>query len=173
MKRSHQCATIQLDFNLPERFNLSYVGEESGNERPVMIHRAIFGSLERFMAILIEHTAGEWPFWLNPRQLLIIPISLKCSDYANKVKDELFEAGFHVECDLSDKQLKKKMMNVRLDGFYNYVLVVGGKEEENHTVNIRTRDNEVLGMMKVDELIKVLSDAVEKHTTPVFPKIEE
>jgi len=170
MKRSHQCATIQLDFTLPERFNLSYVNEDSSNQRPVMIHRAIFGSLERFMAILIEHTAGEWPFWVNPRQLLVIPISLKCSEYATKVQQELFDAGFHVEIDLSDKQLKKKMMNVRLDGFFNYVLVVGGKEEENHTVNIRTRDNEVLGMMKVEELISILSDASKNHRAPVFPE---
>jgi len=173
MKRSHQCATIQLDFNLPERFNLSYVSEKEGNERPVMIHRAIYGSLERFMAILIEHTAGEWPFWINPRQLLVIPISLKCSDYANQVKNELFDAGFNVEIDLSNKQLKKKMMNVRLDGIFNYVLVVGRKEEENHTVNIRTRDNDVLGMMKVDKLIETLTNAANSFTDPTFPKEEE
>ena len=172
LKRSHQCATIQLDFNLPERFDLNYVSEESGNQRPVMIHRAIYGSLERFMAILIEHTAGEWPFWVNPRQLLVIPISLKCSEYANQVKQELFDAGFHVEIDLSDKQLKKKMMNVRLDGFFNYVLVVGGKEQENHTVNIRTRDNEVLGMMKVEELINILNVAVNNQADPIFPPKE-
>jgi len=171
MKRSHQCATIQLDFNLPERFNLSYVGEEE-NPRPVMIHRAIYGSLERFMAILIEHTAGEWPFWLNPRQLCVVPITPKCNEYAQRVRDEMFSAGFNVEVDLSDKSLKKKMMNVRLDGFYNYVLVVGGQEEENHTVNVRTRDNEVLGMMKVEALIKILSDAVDNTREPVFPKEE-
>jgi len=172
MKRSHQCATIQLDFNLPERFNLNFVKDDAGgtNERPVMIHRAIYGSLERFMAILIEHTAGEWPFWLNPRQLLVIPISLKCSDYANQVTKELFDAGFHVEVDLSDKQLKKKMMNVRLDGFFNYVLVVGGKEEENHTVNIRTRNNDVLGEMKVEDLITILSNAAKNFIEPTFPE---
>ena len=125
---------------------------------------------ERFMAILIEHTAGEWPFWLNPRQLLVIPISLKCSDYANQVTKELFDAGFHVEVDLSDKQLKKKMMNVRLDGFFNYVLVVGGKEEENHTVNIRTRNNDVLGEMKVEDLITILSNAAKNFIEPTFPE---
>lgn len=173
MKRSHQCATIQLDFNLPERFNLSYVSEKEGNERPVMIHRAIYGSLERFMAILIEHTAGEWPFWINPRQLLVIPISLKCSEYANQVKNKIFDAGFNIEIDLSNKSLKKKMMNVRLDGLFNYVLVVGRKEEENHTVNIRTRDNEVLGMMKVDKLIETLMNAVTTYKDPIFSKEEE
>jgi len=169
MKKSHQCATIQLDFNLPERFKLEYVNEE-GTERPVIVHRAIFGSLERFLAILIEHTAGEWPFWINPRQLLVVPISPAANGYAEKVKQTLWDAGFFVESDLSDKQLKKKMMNVRLDGLFNYVLVVGAKEEEHNTVNVRTRDNAVLGEWKIDELITLLKDAASQYKEPVFTK---
>ena len=171
LKRSHQCATIQLDFNLPTRFDLKYISEDLGNQRPVMVHRTICGSLERFMAILIEHTAGEWPFWLNPRQLLVIPTSLACSEYANQVKQELFNAGFHVEIDLSDKELQKKMANVHLDGFFNYVLVIGGNEQESHTVNIRTRDNEVLGTMKAEEFIHILTIAVNNQAEPIFPKL--
>jgi threonyl-tRNA synthetase len=169
MKKSHQCATIQLDFNLPERFKLEYVNEE-GTERPVIVHRAIFGSLERFFAILIEHTAGEWPFWINPRQLLVVPISPAANSYAEKVKQILWDAGFFVETDISDKQLKKKMMNVRLDGVFNYVLVVGAKEEEHNTVNVRTRDNAVLGEWKVDELITLLKDATSQYKEPVFAR---
>lgn len=172
MKKSHQCATIQLDFNLPERFQLEYVNEE-GTERPVIVHRAIFGSLERFFAILIEHTAGEWPFWINPRQLLVVPISPSANGYAEKVKQILWNAGFFVETDISDKQLKKKMMNVRLDGVFNYVLVVGAKEEEHHTVNVRTRDNAVLGEWKIDELIGLMKDAVAQYKDPVFTKPAE
>ena len=168
VNRSHQCATIQLDFNLPERFNLNYANEEGTLERPVIVHRAVFGSLERFMAILIEHTAGEWPFWLNPRQLLIIPIAPQCNAYAERIQKKLWDAGFYVETDLSDKQLNKKMMNVRLEGFYSYILVVGRQEEEKNTVNIKTRDNVVLGMMDVDEFIERLNTSVRTKKEPVF-----
>lgn len=170
MRKSHQCATIQLDFNLPERFKLEYVSDD-GIDRPVIVHRAIFGSLERFFAILIEHTAGEWPFWLNPRQLLVIPISQAADAYAEKVKQVFWDASFNVETDLSDKKLNKKLMNVRLEAIFNYVLVVGAKEEANGTVNIRTRDNQVLGEFKIEELINILSDAVRNFKEPSFPAV--
>jgi threonyl-tRNA synthetase len=148
LKRSHQCATIQLDFQLPIRFNLEYVeSNENTIARPVIIHRAILGSVERMIAILIEHTAGKWPFWLSPRQVAIVPVSEKYNDYANEVKQKIHDAGFYVDSELSDKSLAKKIRELQL-AQYNYILVVGEKEKEKKTVNVRTRDNIVHGTKK-------------------------
>jgi len=168
LRRSHQCATIQLDFQLPIQFNLEYATEK-GTERPVIIHRAIYGSLERFTAILIEHTGGEWPFWLSPRQLLVVPIGPVFNDYAEEVKKLCFDAGFYVDTELSEKTFNKKMMNARLEGFYNFILVVGEKEQETKSVNVRTRDNKVLGMFQISELVAILKDSNDNFRDPVFP----
>ena len=157
-----------MDFQLPIQFNLEYATEK-GTERPVIIHRAIYGSLERFTAILIEHTGGEWPFWLSPRQLLVVPIGPTLNDFAVSVQKRFFDAGFYVDSELSDKTFNKKMMNARLEGFYNYILVVGEKEQENDSVNIRTRDNKVLGMFSINELISILRDSNENFKDPSFP----
>ena len=153
LKRSHQCATIQLDFQLPIRFELEYVNEQDILERPVIIHRAILGSVERTFAILIEHTAGKWPFWISPRQVIICPISDKLADYANEVGKVLHDAGFYVDVDLTDKSLQKKIREAQL-AQYNYILVVGEKEAEKRTVNVRTRDNVVHGEKSLDEIVE-------------------
>jgi len=111
LKRSHQCATIQLDFNLPERFSLEYqAGEGEGGhmKRPVIIHRAILGSVERMIANLTEHFAGKWPFWLSPRQVIVLPVSEKFNDYAIQVQKQIHENNFYVDVELSDKKLQKK-----------------------------------------------------------------
>lgn len=161
LKRSHQCATIQLDFQLPIRFNLNYVDDNGEKIRPVMIHRAILGSVERMIAILTESCAGKWPFWLSPNQVMVVPVSSKLDDYAVQVKDKLWEAGFMVECDLdAGDTLNKKIRNAQL-AQYNFILVVGDKEKTSSTINIRTRDNVVHGEMPVDtfiEKLKVLKD---------------
>eukprot|EP01098_Paradermamoeba_levis_P002089 TRINITY_DN1247_c0_g1_i1.p1 TRINITY_DN1247_c0_g1~~TRINITY_DN1247_c0_g1_i1.p1 ORF type:complete len:718 (+),score=257.49 TRINITY_DN1247_c0_g1_i1:75-2156(+) len=153
LKRSHQCATIQLDFNLPERFGLEFQSETGDYERPVIIHRAILGSVERMMAILIEHTAGKWPFWLSPRQCMILPVSEKFAEYAGEVQKKIHAAGFFVDVDMTDKKLQKKIPLAQL-AQYNYILVVGQQEVETHTVNVRTRDNIVHGTQSVDSLIE-------------------
>ncbi|GIQ91798.1 threonine-tRNA ligase, class IIa, partial [Kipferlia bialata] len=114
----HQCATCQLDFNLPERFDLSYqVTDEEGvvsKQRPVMIHRAILGSLERFIAVLIEHTAGKFPFWVSPRQACIVAVAPKYYSYAESVASQLGDEGYRVKCDLGGDTLKKKIRNAQL-----------------------------------------------------------
>jgi len=160
--RSHQCATIQLDFNLPERFKLEFQ-TETGVERPVMIHRAILGSVERFMAILIEHVAGKWPLWLSPRQFLVVPISDKFNEYAEHVQRAFHQAGFFIETELSEKTFAKKMMNARQQNFHNYYLVVGEKERDEGTVNIRTRENEVVGAKSIAEAIADFLKDVADH----------
>ncbi|BES89665.1 threonyl-tRNA synthetase [Nesidiocoris tenuis] len=156
LKRSHQCATIQLDFQLPIRFNLNYVDENGEKVRPVMIHRAILGSVERMIAILTESYAGKWPFWISPNQVMVIPVSSKFDDYAVQVKNKLWDAGLMVELDLdAGDTMNKKIRNAQL-AQYNFILVVGEKEKSSSTVNIRTRDNVVHGEMTVDSLIEKL-----------------
>ncbi|KAJ8977476.1 hypothetical protein NQ317_001758 [Molorchus minor] len=127
LRRLHQCATIQLDFQLPIRFNLSYVSESGDKKRPVIIHRAILGSVERMIAILTESYAGKWPFWLSPRQVMVIPVGPTYDEYADNVKEKLFEAGFMSEVDTdAGDTMNKKIRNAQLAQF-NFILVVGGE----------------------------------------------
>ncbi|KAM0755040.1 tars protein [Meredithblackwellia eburnea MCA 4105] len=146
LKRSHQCATIQLDYQLPQRFDLSYrsaEGASSGEDhrvKPVMIHRAILGSLERFIAILIEHFGGKWPFWLSPRQIIIVPVAAAHKEYAAKVQKRLFDAGFFVDVDNTDNTLPKKIRNGEI-AQYNFIFVVGSEEVDGESVNVRNRDD--------------------------------
>uniref|UniRef100_T1KXC7 threonine--tRNA ligase n=1 Tax=Tetranychus urticae TaxID=32264 RepID=T1KXC7_TETUR len=154
LKRPFQCATIQLDFQLPIRFNLSYIGPDGEKHKPVIIHRAIFGSVERFIAILTENFAGKWPFWLSPKQAILIPVAEPFVEYAESVRSKLYLAGFEAEIEADPGlSLNKKVRNAQLDKF-NFILVVGEKEKENDSVNVRTRDNVVRGEFKVDDLIE-------------------
>jgi len=137
LRRSHQCATIQLDFQLPIRFNLEYIDEQD-SKRPVMIHRAILGSVERMFAILIEHTGGKWPFWISPRQAMVVPVSDKYFDYAQTVRDAFNDAGFYTDVDTTDKSLQKKIRESQL-AQYNYIFVVGDEEVKDSSINVRTR----------------------------------
>jgi threonyl-tRNA synthetase len=136
--RSWQLTTVQCDFALPERFELEFMGEDNQRHRPVMIHRAILGSLERFIAILIEHHAGAFPMWLAPEQVRVIPIATRHDGYAEKVADRLREAGLRVEVDESRETLGKKVRAAQLDKV-PYALVVGDKEEQGATVAVRDR----------------------------------
>ncbi len=156
MRRSHQCATIQLDFQLPERFNLHYIAadEVGTKERPVIVHRAILGSVERMIAILTESFGGKWPFWLSPRQAIVITVSDKFDECGQRVRDQIYAAGF--ECDFNfdaGTTLNKKIRNAQLDN-YNFILVIGEKEQQRNSVNVRTRDNKVHGEVSVEEVIK-------------------
>jgi len=155
LRRSHQCATIQLDFQLPERFNLTYVtGEGDDKKRPVMIHRAILGSVERLIAVLTESYGGKWPFWLSPRQAIVIPVSNKFDEYAKQIHQEIHNADFKIDVNLdAGETLNKKIRNAQLSQ-YNFILVVGDKEMTSHTVNVRTRDNKVHGEKSIDALLE-------------------
>ncbi|KAH0810890.1 hypothetical protein GEV33_011898 [Tenebrio molitor] len=154
LRRSHQCGTIQLDFQLPIRFNLSYVSESGEKKRPVIIHRAILGSVERMIAILTESCGGKWPFWLSPRQAMVIPVGPTYDDYAQQVQKQLYEGGFMVEVDTdAGDTMNKKIRNAQLAQF-NFILVVGEKERSSETVNVRTRDNIVHGEIGIKELIE-------------------
>ncbi|CAL9735774.1 hypothetical protein MOSE0_I04104 [Monosporozyma servazzii] len=143
MNRWFQCATIQLDFQLPNRFELEYKAKDNEGadnyERPVMIHRAILGSVERMTAILTEHFAGKWPFWLSPRQVLVVPVGVKYQDYAQKVRDQLWDAGFYADVDLTGNTLQKKVRNGQMMK-YNFIFIVGEQEMNENSVNIRNRD---------------------------------
>ena len=150
LNREHQCGTIQLDFNLPERFDLKYVGEES-LERPILIHRAILGSFERFIAILLEHTNGKLPFWLSPRQICIIPVSLNFLNYAKSVKSNFDE--YETVLDDSTNTLNKKIRSAEKLKF-NYIFVVGEQEEENNTINVR-KMNKNIGQKTIDEMLNL------------------
>eukprot|EP01121_Diplochlamys_sp_Union-15-3_P005633 TRINITY_DN1596_c0_g1_i1.p1 TRINITY_DN1596_c0_g1~~TRINITY_DN1596_c0_g1_i1.p1 ORF type:complete len:747 (-),score=168.90 TRINITY_DN1596_c0_g1_i1:3-2243(-) len=156
LKRSFQCATIQLDFQLPRRFELKYVKSDQSEGTPVIIHRALFGSVERFFAILIEHLAGRWPFWLSPRQLIVMSVAQSAEDYAREVYNHFHSAGFYVDLDVSDRTLPKKVFDAETSN-YNFMLVVGEKEKKEGTVNVRHKLAE--GETKPKEEIKKLSEA--------------
>lgn len=146
LRRSFQCATIQLDFQLPERFNLKYrsaddtASADKPPSRPVIIHRAILGSLERFIAIITEHFAGKWPFWLSPRQVLVVPVAVPYKEYAAEVAQKLSDLGLFADVDNGDNTLPKKIRNGEI-AQYNFILVVGQEELDGRSVNVRNRDD--------------------------------
>lgn len=153
MNRSHQCATMQLDFQLPERFNLYYVNEKQEKDRPVIIHRAVLGSVERMMAILCENFGGKWPFWLSPRQSIVITVAATYDEYASEVMKKIHEAGFLCDFDMDPgTTMNKRIRNAQL-AQYNFILVVGEKELNAGTVNVRTRDNKIHGEHSLDHVI--------------------
>ncbi|KAK5862233.1 hypothetical protein PBY51_017650 [Eleginops maclovinus] len=155
--RQHQCATIQLDFQLPIRFDLQYVGTDGQLHRPVMIHRAVLGSLERMIAILAENFGGKWPLWLSPAQVMVIPVGGNSESYSKQVVRQLREAGFMA--DLSDDQgatLNKKIRSAQL-AQYNYIFVLGDKESESGTVNVRSRGGKQLGRRPTEEVLTALT----------------
>lgn len=165
LKRHFQCATVQLDFQLPIRFGLKYRSEEGGEDafkNPVIIHRAIYGSLERFIAILTEHFAGKFPFWISPRQALVVAVGAAFNDYAHEVKHELFCAGFDIDVSDSTKTLNKKIREGQL-AQYNFILVVGASEQESRSVNIRTRDNVVHGVKTLTDTIAMFQELLDSR----------
>lgn len=178
LKRKHQCATVQLDFQTPQRFNLKYTGNvnvegQSSMEQPVMIHRAILGSLERMIGILTEHFIGKWPFWMSPRQVMIIPVAGALNDYAQELCDKLFREGYNVEVDLSTKTLNKKILLAQREQF-NFMFVVGDAERQNETVNVRSRRNNKLGEIKFYEILSMFKKyKEEKFLDDVIDPIPE
>jgi threonyl-tRNA synthetase len=159
--REWQLGTVQLDYNLPKRFELEYVGRDNHPHRPVMIHRAPFGSMERFMGILIEHFAGAFPLWLAPEQARVMPVSEKFTDYGRKVEAELRAAGFRVAGDYRPEKIGYKIREAQLEKI-PYMLVVGDKEQTAGTVSVRDRVDGDLGAMTVAELVKRLTEEVKE-----------
>ena len=159
--RTWQCGTIQLDFQMPERFELEYTGADGEKHRPVMIHRVAFGSIERFIGILIEHFAGAFPLWLSPVQAVVMPVSEKYADYAEKVTAELDAAGLRVKSDLRPEKIGYKIREAQLQKI-PYMLIVGEKEVAADTVSVRSRSRGDLGAMAVGQFI---SDAKEEIRT--------
>ena len=158
--REWQCGTIQLDMNLPERFDLTYIDSDGSKKRPIMLHRVIYGSVERFIGILIEHYAGAWPLWLSPEQINIIPVNNEYHlEYAKELKDKLVALGFRVNLDEREEKLGYKMRESVIKKM-PYTLVIGDKEIESNAVGVRGRKDGDLGAMSVDEFIAKLDEEV-------------
>lgn len=159
--RSWQCGTIQLDFQMPEKFDLTYEGKDGKKHRPVMIHRAIYGSLERFIGILTEHYAGKFPLWLTPVQVRIITVADKHKRYADNLKKELDDTGIRVELDDRNESISKKIRDAHEDLPF-YVITIGDKEIESNDLAVRTRENKVI-IVKREDLIKGLLEDINKR----------
>ncbi|THB70561.1 MAG: threonine--tRNA ligase [Desulfobulbaceae bacterium] len=151
--RSWQCSTIQVDFNLPERFDVNYIGADNKEHRPIMIHRALMGSLERFIGVLIEHYAGAFPIWFAPTQARILNITDDQAEYCEKVYDELRKGGVRIEKDLRNEKLNYKIREAQVNKI-PYMLIVGEKEKESGTVTVRMRDGKNLPPMSIEEFIE-------------------
>ena len=159
LKRSWQLSTLQYDSNLPSRFGLRYIGEDGKEHQPVMLHRAILGSLERFFAVYLEHCAGNFPVWLAPKQAIVVTVSEKSDDYAREVHGILLARGIRADLDVSADKLGAKVRNARLQR-YPYLLVVGPKEAEARAVGVRSRDAGELGAMTLDSfLARILAES--------------
>ena len=158
--REWQCGTIQLDFQMPERFDLTYIGEDGEKHRPVMLHRVIFGSIERFIGVLIENYAGAFPTWLAPVQVKLLPIADAHKDYANEVKAKLEDVGIRVEVDERNEKIGYKIREAQLQKI-PYMLVLGDKEKEAGTVGVRSRKDGDIGAMDLDEFIAKVVEEID------------
>ena len=165
--RKWQLGTIQVDYNLPERFNLEYIGADDKKHRPVMIHRAPFGSMERFCAVLIEHTAGKFPLWLTPEQVVILPISEKYNDYAQNVSNYLNNYDIRAIVDDRNEKIGRKIRDNELKRI-PYLLIVGEKEAEEGTVSVRRQGEGDKGTMSKDEFAKFLNDEVREQLSELY-----
>ncbi len=165
--RSWQLGTIQVDYNLPERFQLEYIGSDDKRHRPVMIHRAPFGSMERFVAVLIEHTAGKFPLWLTPEQVVVLPVSEKSNDYARTVSSKLNFYDIRTVVDDRNEKIGRKIRDNELKRI-PYLLVVGEKEAENGTVAVRRQGEGDRGEMTLDEFADFIRDEINKQLTGLY-----
>ena len=153
--RLWQCTTVQFDFNLPERFGLNYIGEDGNSHQPYMIHRALLGSLERFIGVLTEHYGGAFPLWLSPIQISIIPIADRHIDYANNLVSKLVASGFRVDVNTKKERMNAKIRSAQMSKI-PYMLIIGDKEVESNNISIRHRSGEDLGVMSFDDLLNKL-----------------
>ncbi len=165
--RKWQLGTIQVDYNLPERFELEYTGADNVKHRPVMIHRAPFGSMERFVAVLIEHTGGKFPLWLSPEQVVVLPISDRFNDYAHKVAKELDAMDIRVSVDDRSEKIGRKIRDNELMKI-PYMLIVGENEEANGSVSVRRQSEGDKGVMSISDFGKLITDEVEEQTKSLY-----
>ena len=160
--RTWQCGTIQLDMQLPERFELEYVGEDGAKHRPVMIHRVVLGSIERFIGVITEHFAGAFPAWLSPVQAKVLTVTGRADDYAKEIAAALDARGFRPEVDDRNEKIGKKIREAQLQKI-PYMLVVGDRDIENKTVSVRHRSGEDLGAMSLDAFAALLKEEVDSR----------
>jgi threonyl-tRNA synthetase len=159
LDRTWQCATIQLDFAMPEKFDIQYVGEDNKKHRPVMIHRVVLGSIERFMGILLENYSGNLPPWLAPEQIIVLTISEKYDKYSSKVYRELKKAGCRVMIDRRVESLNKKIRKAEMSRI-PYMVIIGEKEEESSTITIRKKTGGEIREVKIPDFLKAFKDIV-------------
>jgi threonyl-tRNA synthetase len=162
--RKWQCATIQLDYQMPERFDLKYVGADNAEHRPVVIHRAIFGSFERFIALIIEHYAGAFPLWLAPVQTIVLPLADRHVTYAQSVRQRLAEAGLRVQVDERQEKIGYKIREAQLQKV-PYMLVVGDKEAADGSVAVRSRSGGDLGSSPLEAFVAVAQKEVQARSS--------
>lgn len=155
--RTWQCGTIQLDMALPEKFDLEYTASDGSRQRPIMIHRALYGSIERFFGILIEHYGGRFPLWMSPRHVCILTVADRHIEYAEELKKKIQAAGIYCDLDDGGESVSKKVRTAQLSQV-NYILTIGDKELENRTIALRTRNNEVIGEVQVDDFISTICE---------------
>lgn len=158
-----QLSTIQVDFNLPERFDLSYIDENNAKQRPIMLHRATFGSYERFLAMTIEHFQGAFPVWLSPVQVQIVPITDKNNEYTQKVLEQLKSSNIRAEADTRSEKMQGKIRDAQMQKI-PYMLVIGDREEKEEKVAVRTRDGKDLGAITIDEFKDLILDKIAKKS---------
>ena len=165
--RKWQLGTIQVDYNLPERFDLEYTGADNLKHRPVMIHRAPFGSMERFVAVLIEHTGGKFPLWLTPDQVVVLPISEKYNDYAQKVSDLLNYSDIRTVLDDRNEKIGRKIRDNELKKI-PYLLIVGENEMNNNTVSVRRQGQGDMGTMTIEEFTQKINEEVNSQLQTIY-----
>ena len=158
--RLWQLSTVQFDFNLPQRFELEYVAEDGTRKQPVMVHRALFGSVERFFGVLIEHYAGAFPLWLSPVQVVMVPIAERHSNYANQVAEKLKEAGVRVQVDARNEKMNAKIREHTLQKV-PFMLVLGDREAAEGNVTVRDRSRGDIGAMSLDEFKELTTRLVQ------------
>jgi threonyl-tRNA synthetase len=162
LDRTWQCGTIQLDFQMPEKFELTYIGEDGEKHQPVMIHRTVFGSMERFIGILIEHFAGAFPTWLAPVQVRVLSITEHQAEYANKIVEKLQQAGLRAEIDARSEKVGYKIREGQLQKI-PYLLIIGEKEVANEEIAVRHRQKGDLGACKLDKFIAAIQEEVQSR----------
>ena len=163
IKRTWQCGTIQLDFQLPQRFEIEYVGEDGQRHRPIMIHRVVFGSIERFIGILIEHFAGKFPVWLAPEQVKVLPVTDRAAEYAQQIVKEMNEMGLRASADLRKEKIGRKILDAEVEKV-PYKLIVGDKEVENGTVSVRRRGEGDIGAMEKADFFALVKKENDEKT---------
>jgi threonyl-tRNA synthetase len=162
LNRTWQCSTIQLDMALPERFDLTYTDESGNEKRPIMLHRVIYGSIERFIGIITEHLNGKYPLWLSPNQIKVLTLNDNTKEYANQIYKKLFDEGFEVEIDERNETMNKKVRDAQIQR-YNYILTIGEKELKESKIAIKKRDEKEIQIISIEEFIKIIKEEIKQR----------